>query len=50
MHRANIAQKKSADGRMATEAAWLNGEQLRQKDGMLWVDRAGDRRCQAILV
>ena len=27
-----------------------NGEQLRQKDGILWVDRAGDRRCQAILV
>ncbi len=27
-----------------------NGEPLRQKEGMLWVDRAGDRRCQAILV
>jgi hypothetical protein len=25
LHRAKIAQQKSADGRMATEAAWLKG-------------------------
>ena len=26
LHRATIAQQKSADGRMATEAAWLKGK------------------------
>ena len=32
MHRANIAHKKSADGRMATEAAWLNGKNSRNEE------------------
>jgi hypothetical protein len=32
LHRATIAQLKSADGRVATEAAWLNGNNLEKEE------------------
>src|ERR1700722_9556918 len=45
-HRAIIAQPKSADGRMATEAAWLKGEKApgRKKQNQLDTNRPSHGR------